>query len=453
MTAYLPAFVGIVLGLLAASAYRQVVHPFMAQDDWDTLLPVDKVQLAVMHYRLLAEGRWLNFGWWRTAGQVLTPVTASVLYVCAHAAFVLRMARKLAAGWLSVLVAAALFVSPMVALLGAWPAVQTPSMLVLAVSTWTIPLCRHRFWRLVVWMAASACLAMLTYQPVSLVLLFVLLIEEVRRPVRHLVVVGLAYCATWAAAVLVMFALNWFQYGIFGLQVQAWRQPNPVHGIDDLVVNLGRAEGHFRDVGQQLALPVTLAVLALLACLVTRRLRTQGVVLAVTIVVAAGLESSGTITGGFLVALRSSLWVWVALVVAVSWLALLPQRSWRLAAATGVAAIAVCGAAYSHAIVSERQAQLAKYDRLESQVSRLLESHPGARVLIVGSPEDWANSYFRAEAQYLHGRTLFAHGVRAAYCNPSGCAAARDPDVLGREAGLYHGDTITVRPPPVKRLR
>lgn len=453
LTAHLPAAVGIALALAATSAYLQVVHPALAQDDWDTLLPVDKVQLDVMRYRLLAEGRWLNLAWWRTAGQLLTPVTASVIYFAAHAAFVLRLARKLAAGWTGALVAAALFASPMVALLAAWPAVQTPSMVVLAASTWTLPLCRHRLRPLLVWMVLSAVLAMLTYQPVSLVLLVVLVLEELHRSTRHLVLVGTGFCVTWVTSALVMFTLNWVGFGVFGLRVQAWRQPNPVHDLGDLVVNLGRAGSHFRDVGQQIALPVLLGSLALVVCLWTRTLRKPGVVLLVTVVVAAGLESSGTVVGGFVVAFRSSMWVWVCLVVAVSWLAQLPRRRWRLVSAAATAAIALSGAVYWHVLVSDRQAQLAAYDRIDQQVAGLLEKHPGARVMIVGSPEDWDNSYFRAEAQYVHGRTLFEHGARAAYCNPTSCPAARDQQVLEQQVGLYDGDQITVRPPPGKVLR
>lgn len=451
--AHLPAAVGVVVALVATSAYLQIVHPYLAQDDWDTLLPVDKVQLDVMRYRLLAEGRWLNFAWWRTAGQLLTPVTAVVIYFAAHAAFALRLARKLAVGWSSALVAAALFVSPMVALLAAWPAVQTPSMVVLAVSTWTLPLCRHRFRPLLVWMVLSTILAMLTYQPVSLVLLVVLVLEELHRTPRHLVLVGIAFCAAWVASVLVMFTLNWFGFGVFGLRVQAWRQPNPLHDVGDLVVNLGRTGSHFRDVGQQLALPVILGLLALVVGLWTRALRKRGVVLLLTVVVAAGLESSGTLVGGIIVAFRSSMWVWVSLVVAVSLLAKLPRRRWRLASAVALAAIAACGAVYGHVLVGQRQTQLAAYDGVDQQVAGLLEKYPRAPVMIVGSPDDWGNSYFRAEAQYLHGRILFEHGSRAAYCNPTLCAAAREAKVLERRVGLYHGDEITVRPPPGKILR
>jgi hypothetical protein len=448
LTVYLPAAVGVVLAVAATSAYLQVVHPFLAQDDWDTLLPVTKAQLAVMRYRLLAEGRWLNFAWWRTAAQVMTPVTASVIYFLAHAAFVVRLARKLAAGWWGALVAAALFASPMMALLSAWPAVLTPSMVVLAVSTWTLPLCRHRFRPLLVWMALSAVLAMLSYQPVLLVLLVVLVVEELDQTTRHLILVGITFCATWVASVLVMFTLNWIGFGVFGLRVQAWRQPNPVRGVGDLVVNLGRVERHLHDVGQQLTVPLLLGLLALAVCIWTRTLRKQGVVLLVTVVVAAGLESSGTVVSGILVAFRVSMWVWVCLVVAVSWLAQLPRRHWRLVSAAAMAALAVWGAVYGHTLVSDRQARLAAYDDIDQQVSGLLHEHPGAKVMVVGSRSDWANSYFGAEAQYLNGRTRFEHGVRATYCYPAWCPAARDPSVLQRRVSLYDGNQITMRPPP-----
>jgi hypothetical protein len=113
------------------------------------------------------------------------------------------------------------------------------------------------------------------------------------------------------------------------------------------------------------------------------------------------------------------------------------------------AAVAVSGATYWHDLVSQRQARLEKYDRIDEQLGSLIKQHPGAPILLVGSPSDWKNSNFGAEAQYIHGRTIFEHGVRAAYCKPPQCRPARDPRVLEQPVGFYQHKWITVRPPSI----
>lgn len=451
----LPAVLGVAVAMTVTSTYLQVVHPFLAHDDWDTLLPVTEAERSVQRGRLVAEGRWINYAWWRTVGQLLTPVSATVLYVAGYAAFVVHTGRRLAPGWRGALVAGALFVSPMAALLAAWPAVLGPSMLVLAVSTWTLPLCRHRVVPLLVWMGLTTGLAALTYQPVALLMLLVLLLEEMHRSVRRLAGLVIAFCGLWVAAVLVMFTLNWWGFGVFGLKPQAWRLPNPARGIDDVVENLGRTGRHFRDVAVTMPWPLVVGLVAVAFCLARPTLRKQAVVLLLGLVVAAGLESVGTVVGGFLVPFRSSGWIWVGLVVAISWLAQGGRKGWTVLSVAAMAAVAVDGAVFWHDVMTQRQATLADYDRLDRRLGSLLASHPQARVLVVGTAEDWKDSTYAAGATYLRGRTLHQYGVRATFCRLPTCTAPVDPRAFGQQV-LVRDDTIvavpvTAAPGPRKR--
>ncbi len=181
---YLPAVLGIIVAVLASRLFVQLGHPFLSHDDWDNLLPPDEFRERLMWNRLLLEGRWLNWGLWRLGGWILTPVTATLVYFAAYTAFVLRLAQRLVPGWWGLVVAAALFVSPMVCEAGYWPAVLGPSMVVLAVAAWTLPLLNHKTGWLLAWLGVFTLLAMLSYQPVALLLFLMLMFEERQRSLR-----------------------------------------------------------------------------------------------------------------------------------------------------------------------------------------------------------------------------------------------------------------------------
>ena len=433
---------------MASTAIVQITHPFISHDDWDTILPATPSRSDLLFDRQLAEGRWLNYVWWRVGSYHLTPVTATLLYLGAYAAFVVRLAQRLRAGWWGLLVAAALFVSPMVAEAVYWPAILGPSMVVLAVSTWVLPLCRHQTPRLLVWMAASTLLAMLTYQPAALLVFLVLMLEERQRTLRQQTTLALAFCAAWVGSVLVTFTLNWFAFGTFGVKPQAWRKPNELESFADLVFNLGVVGTHFRMVVEGTPVALVLGVLALVGCLVSPTLRSSGILLLLSVLLMAVLESLTTIQAGFLTPYRSSMWVWVVAVVAILWLAELPVRRAYLITAAGLSAVVVSGCLYWSTAVSDHQRRLDEYDAMAWRVRVLAEKTGLTKAAIVGSQHDWTYWMFTQQASYLRSRTAFETGITPRRCQPANCGLSRDPKVIDKKADVFvRGNYIVIRPP------
>jgi len=445
---YLPAALGALLAVVTSTAFRQLTHPFLSHDDWDTILPATPWRSDLLYVRQLAEGRWLNYVWWRTGGPLLTPVTATLLYFGAYSAFVVRLARSITGGWWGLLIAAALFVSPMVAEAAYWPAILGPSMVVLAASTWLLPLCRHRVPRLLIWMSLSTLMAMLTYQPVALLIFLVLMLEERHRPLRQLAALAVGFCVVWVGAIVVTFTLNWFSFGTFGVRPQAWRKPNELASFADLVQNLGAVGTHFQMVIEATPVAVILGLASILVRLLLPALRTSGVLLLLSVLVMSALESLSTIQAGFLTPYRSSMWVWVVVVVAVFGLTELTPRAGRILAAVGLIVVLASGSTYWIHSVSEHQQRLDTYDEMAWRTKQLLEKSGSTKAVIVGSKRDWSYYVFLQQATYLRSRTAFETGVTPSYCRPATCALARDPDVIDERSDVFvDRDRVIIRPP------
>lgn len=449
---YLPAALGILLAIFASRLFIQLGHPFLSHDDWDNLLPPDVDRERLMWNRLLFEGRWLNWGLWHLGGWILTPLTATLVYFGAYAAFVLRFAQRLMPGWWGLIVAAALFVSPMVCEAGYWPAILGPSMVVLALGAWTLPLLRHKTVWLLGWLAVFTLLAMLSYQPVALLLFVMVIVEERHRSLRQLAALAVAFGVAWATSILVTFTLNWFAFGRFGVQPQPWRKPNQLEDLSDLVTNLGVAGGHFALIFTTLTVPIVLGLLAIAGCLAIRALRKDAVILVLATLVMAVLESVSTIVGGFVTPFRSSMWVWVVIVVAISYLMRAGRRLLTIVAGVAAATVFASGSFYWGNSVVAKQALLEKYDAIESRLGTLLGENPGAQVLIVGSARDWKWPIFAQQATYLQSRTIDEYGVKPRHCRPPRCKVSTRPEVYAGESVVKVGKRIAVRPPASRGL-
>ncbi len=445
---YLPAAVGIIVAILASRLFVQLSHPFISFDDWDNLLPIDEYRERFLFGRLAYEGRWLNWAVWRLGGWILTPITATLVYFGAYAAFVLRFAQRLVPGWWGLVVAAALFVSPMVCEAGYWPAVLGPSMVVLAVAAWTLPLLNHKTGWLLGWLGVFTLLTMLSYQPATLLLFVMVVFEERHRSLRQLAALAVAFVLAWGSSIAVTFTLNWLAFGVFGLKPQLWRQPNRLEDLNTLATNLGRIGNHFTQILVILTVPVLLGLVAMAGCLAVRSLRQNTVGLVLATVVVAGLESVTTLILGYVIPFRSSMWVWVVIVMAISYLFGAGRRIIRVVAAAAAVAVAVSGSLYWGKSVATKQALLAEYDAVQSQLGRLLVENPGADVLIVGSARDWKWWGFIHQATYLRSRTVDEFGVRLRFCRPPRCRVSTRPEVYVSESNVFKvGKRIAVRPP------
>lgn len=455
---FAPLAVALISVVVLTTMWRQATHPFLEHDDWFYLLPVDSLTDNVVYERLLAEGRWLNYAWWIGPGHLIPPIGAVLIYEIAFLVMIGRLAWRWAPGWLSVPVVLALGGSPMVAELSFWSATLGLSMVIGAVAVCSLTWCAETPQRLRAWIVLATLLTFLTYPPMTLVLFVVLVVELVDRSIRELFWVTVQFGATYVASTVVVFSLNLIAFGKFGLTVRPWRNPNELRGPGDLAENLERVYHQFVGVVEKATIPTALGGIAIVACVLLPELRSRGVRLLLAGLVAFGVQSGSTILTGVVTPYRSCAWIWVLVVVAITWIAATVEvRTWvRLTAAAAVLVTGVWGARVYRDAVDYNQDRLDAYNRIDARMTQMLAKNPGNRVVAYGSAEDWAESAFTQEVEYLTLVARYRHGITVTACKPATCAVGLRPRVLERVdqgARVIHSRfAIVIVPPSHYRL-
>lgn len=436
----LPGAVGVVLAVLATGVWRQLAHPFLEHDDWEFLLPATDERIEQHHNRLLAEGRWFNYAWYRVIGQHLPPRVAALLFVVAVLLVAVRLAWRWAPGRAFVPVLVAIATWPMVLDLGYWPATMAPSILLLGGAAWTIPYCVGDRRRLLLWVAGWTLLEFLAYPALTAILLVILVVELVDRPWRELAAAVGTFVAAYGVSTGVVFSLNGAILGTFGVQARPWRNPNPVHGLGDLVENLGRVIDLLDFQIRTAPLPLAIAIAGVAGCLAAPALRERGYRLAVLMVLGLGLQFAPTVLTGVNVPFRATGWVWLVPIVALAWLLESAEvKRWlRVGAAVTLVLLLGWGARYDLKAVDHNQDRRETYEALIGRVVQLAGESPGARILVVGRPDDYRNPVFTQEVQYLSQKALHDHGLVLRPCAAPGCLPATRPRVVQRaDDGLH----------------
>ena len=316
------AVIGVVLllAVLATGAVGQALWPLLRADDWPYLLPVHTPGLIDNYDKNLREGRWLNYVWWLAVGQHTTPTWASVAHVAAYVIFVAGLWRLL---WrddrrtslpVQVLLGLALFGSVTWVQLLYWPATQISSAIVAAAGVWTLPLAARSRPRLAGWLLAVTVLSVLSYPPVSAVLFLAAVLHLGRLPWRRLLLLSLGYLASFAVGVGVIYVVNWFAFGHFGLEIAAWRHPNPLHDLASLRTNARRAARAAVDLLRLSPVATAAGLLAVGAGALSPVVRPLMARLCLGLAVVAGLGSAQILLTGVVTMPRGELWIWLALV-------------------------------------------------------------------------------------------------------------------------------------------
>ncbi|MET3962748.1 hypothetical protein ABIE44_002682 [Marmoricola sp. OAE513] len=433
-SAWLPVALGLVLVVLATRVYLQVAHPFLSHDDWDYLNPVEPVREESQLRRVLWEGRWLNYYWWRGPGHLFSPVGAVLLFQLSLLVFAVRIAWTWATGWLRLPVVVAVAASPMVTDLSYWPATLDLTMLLLAVSVCTLRRCAADPRLLVLWIAASTLLMFLTYPANALLVLVVLCVELLDRPVRELVRVVVVFLASYGLSTLLVFSLNKAQFGVFGLEVLPFRNPNKLRSLGDLGENVRRSLDQLGDLLGYATAPLLLGVAAYGVCLAVPALRERALRVLALAVLCFGIHSSATILTGATIPFRSMGWVWLLILLPFVWLAQTrPVPSPRLTAIGATVALVLVagwGVRYVREGVDYNQNRQDVLSSVEDEVVDALRENPDAPVILFRTRSQVETGRTSKEAQYLGAKMYHDHRIRAVNCSPETCrffdsAAAR----------------------------
>ena len=378
--------------LFVTGAVTQAATPFIRLDDFTYMVPEGTTGVPNVWRRNLLEGRWLTYAWWFVIGQHGTPLSASIMYVTAYVLLVAGLWRVLHLGlpdlhWgVDALLGLSLFVSPIWVLLFYWPATLTPSTVVGATALWLLPLAARRHAWLVVWMVASALLSVLTYPPVGVVLFLAAVVHLARRPWRDSFWLTGAFLGGFALGVGIIYTLNLLAFDRFGLEVSAWRRPNPLHDLSDLRVNAGRFRLHMGALVTGLWLPALVGLAAVLAGLLDRVVRPRVVRLLYGLAVVLGVSLAQVLVTGVVTDTRGELWAWLAVLFPAA-LLLGGSRTSRLTGLGCIILLTVVGVLAWRSEMVAHQKTRAQYAAIVAEATQPRPDGSRPTVVIYQDPE------------------------------------------------------------------
>ncbi len=230
----LKAFGVSLLAIFVVSA-PNLIDPFIRHDDYPALFG----DAQMFWGKTLTEGRWLNYLWhlrgiatpaWLNfaAYQILSALLAAALAVAA-------MGRE---GHTWFIAALALFIlgSVPATLISLWFNTLLPGLAVVAL--YAVLGCYLSQRSLRILLPLFVIVSFWAYPSYSLILLAVCLMRTKNRSFADLAGLMVLFIASFAAAVLLTYTINWYVHGIFGVPLADWREATPASGLTGMIENL-----------------------------------------------------------------------------------------------------------------------------------------------------------------------------------------------------------------------
>lgn len=366
---WVPIIVGAIVWVALSLVWRQWQHPFLWHDDWDMLLP-DRGTPNVMNHatRVLREGRWLNYAWWALGSQGISPRAATVLVTAGWLVTVCVLVRSLQLGWWSVVAVIAMASAPMASELSYWPATLLAPIWVLALTLIGLWWTRQRQVAHALVLVVGTSVVVMGYPTLALVIVPFLVAVHRDKTWRHLLILSALFSTGYAAGLLAVFVLNDVRFGVFGVEIQAWRNPTPLQNWTSLIHHLHVAYSDWRTWLSIVGLPCLLAAVVAAISLLRQPQRRGLLVLAASFAIAAIANSLSALSDGVSTPTRAMLWTWPYLVIITGWALTQKARRDRLLAAAVLIILAATATYHWATLERTREAQAISYANLEREI-------------------------------------------------------------------------------------
>lgn len=312
--------------LLVVAGFGQITDPFLHYDDYPALL----LDADAYYEKTLAEGRWFNLLWHMRG--IETPAWLNFqLYLTGWALFVgaasLSIFRTTSLKY-PLLLGAMVALSPQTTLISGWFNSLIPGLWLMAfyavLAVFASP--RMGRWLLIPFVP----IAIQAYTPYPFLMFAICLMREDRdRSLAELVRLVLTFIASFALGVLIIFTINYWAHGVFGVALAEWRDPTPAHDLAGYIANLSNLTDSLlwsylmTGFGNHtLALFITVAFIAALV-LIWRHERLEAVSILLGIAAGVSLLAVHAVQEGISFPFRSTYFVWFLMVTALlraSWL-------------------------------------------------------------------------------------------------------------------------------------
>lgn len=238
----LKAFWVSLLAIFVVSA-PNLIDPFIRHDDYPALFG----DAQMFWGKTLTEGRWLNYIW--HLRSILTPAWLNfaayqMLWALLAAALAVAAMGREGHPWF--IAALALFILGSVpsTLISLWFNTLLPGLAVVAL--YAVLGCYMSQRSLRALLPLFVIVSFWAYPTYSLILLAVCLMRTEDRSFADLAGLMVLFIASFAAAVLLTYTINWYVHGIFGVPLADWREATPASDLTGMIANLSYVLETFR---------------------------------------------------------------------------------------------------------------------------------------------------------------------------------------------------------------
>lgn len=225
----------VALAAVFAMSLPNLADPMIRHDDFPALLADGDLFWS----KTLHEGRWINYVW-HLRGIVTPSWVNFAVYQLFWAIFAAATAtvvtRDKGAGFFAFVLAIAILVSPSAMIISLWFNTLIPGLGLVAL--FAVMACRISDRALLAWMPVFVILTFMAYTTYPLLLLAVVLFRQDRRSLARLIGILALFTASFIAAVLLTYTLNWQVHGVFGVPLADWREATPAADLAGVLANL-----------------------------------------------------------------------------------------------------------------------------------------------------------------------------------------------------------------------
>lgn len=426
-----------------------IADPMIRHDDY----PAFFAEPEGFYGKTLFEGRWINY-WWHLR-ELVTPAWLNyALYQALWAVFAgataLVITRGQGAALWTIALAVLIIASPPAAEIALWFNTLIPGMAIIA--AFALLACRVSDRALLAWLPVFVTLSVMAYTTFPILLLAVALYRQERRSLRNLVLVMAVFGGSFVAGILLTYTLNWFEHGVFGVELDVWRKATPASDLAGLVANLPKLNESLIYFAQRAGLnftPTIILNLVLFAgaiLVLIRRAPLEALYLITGLATGMALITLQALLMGVHVPPRAFIFAWVffaiALVRAAMILAETTPRPARLARnlVLLVSASFMLQGAILHTAFHPWQAET-------RVIATLIKDQPGP-VLVIGRPSQIGvarDAGIQDDMAFTYRMRLMA-GRMVALCDRPATTDHCDPALLAAPANrLIQQGPITIR--------
>ena len=238
MTRNLFVVTAIAYAVLLLVSLPQLADPLVRHDDFPALFGDEHL----FYHKTLAEGRWLNY-WWMARPFIWEPWVNFALYQLSWAVFSAAAAVNAfgakSAMLPKVVLAIVIVLSPQAFLISGWfNTLVLGGWFIAAFAVLNLYLSNKAArWAFLI----CAPVSMMAYSTYPMMMIALCMTRhDARRSFLDLVGLVLLLALSIGLGMMLMYTVNYFQHGIFGIELSEWRDPNPATDLASLMINAER---------------------------------------------------------------------------------------------------------------------------------------------------------------------------------------------------------------------